>query len=273
MGAFWLIVLGVIAMILFSCIKVMREYERAVVFRLGRIIGAKGPGLIILLPLIDRAVKVPLRTVTMEVEPQDIITRDNVSVKVDAVVYFQVLNPVQAIIKVENYLYATRQLASVTMRSVLGQFELDDLLSGRDKLNAQLQLLLDEQTEPWGVKVSNVDLRNVDLTTEMQRAMAKQAEAERERRAKIIGAEGEFQSAQRLSEAAAIMAREPMTLQLRYLQTLREIASENNSTTIFPVPVDLLNSFKNMMDRSHMTPAAPATPPALPPPPTPPASN
>ena len=249
MGFGFLLFLGFLIIVISSSIKVMREYERAVIFRLGRIIDAKGPGLIFLIPLIDRAVKVPLRTVTMEVEPQDIITKDNVSVKVDAVVYFQVLNPVMAIIKVENYLYATRQLASVTMRSTLGQFELDDLLSARDKINARLQVMLDEQTEPWGVKVSNVDLRNVDLTADMQRAMAKQAEAERERRAKIIGAEGEFQAAQRLSEAAAIMAKEPMTLQLRYLQTLREIASENNSTTIFPVPIDFLNAFTKMMNK------------------------
>ena len=232
-----------IVIFLFLALKVLREYERAVVFRLGRCIGEKGPGLIILVPVIDRMVKVSLRLVTMDVPPQDVITRDNVSVSVNAVVYFRVVDPVKAVVQVEDYLYATSQLAQTTLRSVCGQVELDDLLSERDQINARLQEILDLHTDPWGVKVTTVEVKYIDLPQEMQRAMAKQAEAERERRSKIINAEGEFQAAQRLAEAAAIIAQHPQALQLRYLQTLREVAAENNSTTLFPIPLDLLTPF------------------------------
>ena len=226
-------------MILTSAIKVLREYERAVVFRLGRSIGQKGPGLILLIPIIDKMVKVPLRTITMDVPPQDVITRDNVSVKVNAVIYFRVLEPTKAVLQVENYLYATSQIAQTTLRSTLGESELDELLSKREKINQELQMVIDRHTEPWGIKVSTVEVKNVDLPQEMQRAIARQAEAERERRAKVINAEGELQASQKLQEAATVIAREPMAMQLRYLQTLAEIATENNSTTIFPVPIDL----------------------------------
>ncbi|HTR97358.1 MAG TPA: slipin family protein [Candidatus Acidoferrales bacterium] len=226
--------------ILFNAVRVVREYERLVVFRLGRLHGERGPGLVLLWPIIERAIKVGLRTVTMDVPPQDIITRDNVSVKVNAVIYFRVIDSKQAIVQVENFLYATSQISQTTLRSILGQQELDELLSEREKLNLALQQVIDRQTEPWGVKVTNVEVKNVDLPQDMQRAIARQAEAERERRAKVINAEGEFQAAQRLAEAAAVIAKEPAALQLRYLQTLAEIATENNSTTIFPVPIDLL---------------------------------
>jgi regulator of protease activity HflC (stomatin/prohibitin superfamily) len=226
-----------------SAVKILSEYERAVVFRLGRIIGAKGPGLIILIPYIDRMVRVDLRTVTLDVPPQDIITRDNVSVKVSAVVYFRVIDAIKAIVDVEDFHFATSQLAQTTLRSVCGQGEMDNLLAERDEINERIQTILDKDTEPWGVKVSKVEVKEIDLPEEMRRAMAKQAEAERERRSKIINAEGEFQAAQRLSEAAAIIAQNPAALQLRYLQTLQDIAVENNSTTIFPVPIDLLTSF------------------------------
>ena len=226
-----------------SAIRIMNEYERGVIFRLGRIIGAKGPGLILLIPVIDKIVKVDLRVVAMDVPPQDVITRDNVSVKVSAVLYFRVIDPNRAIVSVENYLYATSQLSQTTLRSVCGQAELDDLLSEREKINAHIQEILDKDTEPWGIKVAKVEIKHIDLPQEMQRAMAKQAEAERERRAKVIGAEGEFQAAQKLSDAAKIIAENPIALQLRYLQTLREVAAENNSTTIFPVPIDLLTPF------------------------------
>ncbi len=226
-----------------NAIKILREYERGVVFRLGRLIGTKGPGLIWLWPFIDRMVKVSLRTVVMDVPPQDIITKDNVSLKVNAVVYFRVLAPEQAIVEVENFLFATSQLSQTTLRSVIGQSELDDLLAEREKINAQLQQIIDMQTEPWGIKVSNVEVKHIDLPQEMQRAMAKQAEAERERRSKVIAAEGEFQASQKLFEAAKILGQEPSALTLRYLQTLREIATENNSTTLFPVPIDLLEPF------------------------------
>jgi len=235
--------------ILLNAIRVVREYERLVVFRLGRLIGPRGPGLVILWPIIDRAVKVGLRTVTMDVPPQDIITRDNVTVKVNAVIYFRVIDASQAVVQVENFLYATSQIAQTTLRSILGQQELDELLAEREKLNQALQQVIDRQTEPWGVKVSTVEVKNVDLPQEMQRAIARQAEAERERRAKVINAEGEYQAAQRLAEAAAIIGREPAALQLRYLQTLAEIATENNSTTIFPVPVDFLKAFMSSADR------------------------
>jgi regulator of protease activity HflC (stomatin/prohibitin superfamily) len=231
--------------VLSNAIRIVREYERLVVFRLGRLIGEKGPGLVLLIPLVDRAIKVGLRTVTMDVPPQDIITRDNVTVKVNAVIYFRVMSAVEAVVQVEDFLFATSQIAQTTLRSILGQQELDELLSEREKLNQALQQVIDRQTEPWGVKVATVEVKNVDLPQEMQRAIARQAEAERERRAKVINAEGEFQAAARLSEAAAVIAREPIALQLRYLQTLAEIATENNSTTIFPVPVDFLAAFMN----------------------------
>jgi regulator of protease activity HflC (stomatin/prohibitin superfamily) len=232
-----------VIIILANAIRILREYERGVVFRLGRLIGIKGPGLILLIPVIDKMVKVSLRTVVMDVPPQDIITQDNVSIKVNAVVYFRVVQPQRAIVEVENFLVATSQLSQTTLRSVLGQSELDDLLSQREKINQKLQQIIDAHTEPWGVKVSNVEVKQIDLPQEMQRAMAKQAEAERERRSKVIAAEGEFQASQRLADAAKILSDQPSALTLRYLQTLREIATENNSTTIFPVPVDLLRPF------------------------------
>ncbi|NTV67256.1 MAG: slipin family protein [Chlorobaculum sp.] len=244
MLSFNLLVLLVLAVAFFvSAVKIMSEYERAVIFRLGRIIGAKGPGLIILIPYVDRMVRVDLRTVTLDVPPQDIITRDNVSVKVSAVVYFRVLDPIKAIIDVADFHFATSQLAQTTLRSVCGQGEMDNLLAERDEINDRIQTILDKDTAPWGVKVSKVEVKEIDLPEEMRRAMAKQAEAERERRSKIINAEGEFQAAQRLSEAAAIISQNPAALQLRYLQTLQDIAVENNSTTIFPVPMDLIKMF------------------------------
>jgi len=226
-----------------SAVKILREYERAVVFRLGRVIGAKGPGIIILVPVIDKMVRIDMRTVTLDVPPQDIITKDNVTVKVSAVVYFRVLDSIKAIVDVEDFHFATSQLAQTTLRSTCGQGELDHLLSERDEINEQIQSILDKDTEPWGVKVSKVEIKEIDLPLEMQRAMAKQAEAERERRSKVINAEGEFQAAKRLNEAAAIIAENPGALQLRYLQTLQDIAAENNSTTIFPIPIDLLRPF------------------------------
>ncbi|MHB8835356.1 MAG: slipin family protein [Candidatus Methylomirabilia bacterium] len=234
-----LFVIVVIVLFLASAIKVLNEYERGVIFRLGRLIATKGPGLIILIPVVDRMVKVSLRTIVLDVPPQDIITRDNVSVKVNAVVYFRVLEPEKAIVEVEDYAYATSQLSQTTLRSILGQAELDDLLSHRDKINSELKEILDKHTDPWGIKVANVEVKHVDLPQEMQRAMARQAEAERERRAKIINAEGEFQAAQRLGDAADIIDAHPAALQLRYLQTLAEIATENNSTTLFPIPIDI----------------------------------
>ncbi len=237
------IVVLFVIFILANAIRILREYERGVVFRLGRLIGAKGPGLILLIPIVDRMVKVSLRTVVLDVPTQDVITKDNVSLKVNAVVYFRVIHAAKAIVEVEHYLDATSQLSQTTLRSVLGQSMLDEILAERDKLNAQLQKIIDHQTEPWGIKVSNVEIKHVDLPIEMQRAMAKQAEAERERRAKIIHAEGEFQASQKLSEAAKVIADEPIALQLRFLQTLTEVASEKNSTTIFPVPIDLLTPF------------------------------
>ncbi len=226
-----------------NAIRILREYERGVVFRLGRLLGAKGPGLIILIPIIDKMVRVDLRTITYDVPPQDVITRDNVSVKVNAVLYFRTIDPVKAVNNVENFFEATNQIAQTTLRSTLGQFELDELLANRDKINDQLQKIIDEQTEPWGVKVSTVEVKNVDLPPDMMRAMAKQAEAERERRAKIIHAEGELQASSKLSEAANIISKNPQSLQLRYLQTLTEIAAEKNSTIIFPLPMDLLTPF------------------------------
>jgi regulator of protease activity HflC (stomatin/prohibitin superfamily) len=226
-----------------TALKILNEYERGVIFRLGRIIAAKGPGLIILIPIIDRMVKVSLRLVALDVDPQDVITRDNVSVKVNAVMYFRVIDPVKAIIEVENYSYAISQLAQTTLRSVCGQAELDDLLSNREKINAELQEILDTHTDPWGIKVANVELKHIDLPQEMQRAMARQAEAERERRAKVINAEGEFQAAAKLAEASAIIEAHPVALQLRYLQTMREMSSESNTTTFFPIPMELLKPF------------------------------
>jgi regulator of protease activity HflC (stomatin/prohibitin superfamily) len=233
--------------ILANAVRILREYERGVVFRLGRLVGSgvRGPGLILLIPIIDKMVKVSLRTVVMDVPPQDVITQDNVSIKVNAVIYFRVILPDKAIVEVENYLVATSQLSQTTLRSVLGQSELDDILSQREKINHRLQQIIDANTEPWGVKVSNVEVKQIDLPQEMQRAMAKQAEAERERRSKVIAAEGEFQASQRLSDAAQILSDQPSALTLRYLQTLREIATENNSTTIFPIPIDLLKPFLN----------------------------
>lgn len=224
-------------------VKVLNEYERGVIFRLGRIIGAKGPGLIILIPIVDRMVRVDMRTVTMDVPPQDVISRDNVTIKVNAVVYFRVVEPNRAVVEVENFLLATSKLAQTTLRSVLGQVELDELLSSRESINHRLQTILDTQTEPWGVKVSNVEVKQIDLPAEMQRAMARQAEAERERRAKVIAAEGELQASQKLSEAALVMEKSPISLQLRYLQTLREMSSENTTNTIIPLPMELLKPF------------------------------
>jgi len=237
-----------VIIILSSAIRILREYERGVVFRLGRLTGnggVRGPGLILLIPIIDKMVKVSLRTVVLDVPPQDVITQDNVSIKVNAVVYFRVIEPQKAVVQVENFLVATSQISQTTLRSVLGQSELDDLLSQREKINHKLQQIIDSNTDPWGVKVSNVEVKQIDLPQEMQRAMAKQAEAERERRSKVIAAEGEFQASQRLADAAKILADQPSALTLRYLQTLREIATENNSTTIFPVPIDLLKPFLN----------------------------
>jgi regulator of protease activity HflC (stomatin/prohibitin superfamily) len=239
-----IIVVGVA--ILLSGLKVLNEYERAVVFRLGRLTPFRGPGVIFVIPIIERAVRIDLRVVTLDIAPQDVITRDNVSIKVSAVLYFRVLDPSRAVTEVANYLFATTQLAQTTLRSVGGQTELDELLAQRDKLNARIQEIVDAQTEPWGVKVTLVELKNIDLPQDMQRAIAAQAEAERERRAKVIAAEGEFQAAQRLAEAAEIMNKSPVTLQLRYLQTLKEIAAEHNSTTLFPIPIDILESFITM---------------------------
>ena len=232
-----------VVMFLVSAIRILKEYERGVIFRLGRVLPAKGPGLIILIPIIDKMERVSLRLVAMDVPPQDVITRDNVSVKVNAVIYFRVMDPVKSVIQVENFLFATSQLAQTSLRSVCGTAELDELLSQRDRINNKIQEYLDEQTDPWGIKVTTVEVKHIDLPQDMQRAMAKQAEAERERRAKVINAEGEFQAAARLSEAAVIIEKHPVALQLRYLQTLREVASENNSTTIFPMPIDLFKPF------------------------------
>ena len=251
---FTLIILVILAVyILASSIRVLNEYERGVVFRLGRMVGVRGPGLIILVPFIEKMVKVSLRTVVMDVPPQDVITQDNVSIKVNAVVYFRVLQPEKAIIEVENFLMATSQISQTTLRSVLGQSELDDLLSQREIINHKLQQIIDSQTEPWGIKVSTVEVKQIDLPQEMQRAMAKQAEAERERRSKVIAAEGEFQASQRLADAAKVLAEQPSAITLRYLQTLREIAVENNSTTIFPVPIDFLKPFLQSAEKKELS--------------------
>lgn len=245
-----LVIVVLVVMFLASAIKVLNEYERAVLFRLGRIRDLKGPGLIIIIPGIDKIVRIDMRTITMDVPPQDVITKDNVSIKVNAVVYFRVLDANAAVVNVENYLFATSQLAQTTLRSVCGQVELDEILSEREKINMQLQEILDHSTDPWGIKVSLVEVKHIDLPEEMKRAMAKQAEAERERRAKVINAEGEFQAAQKLIDAAALMETEPMSLQLRYLQTLNQIAAENNSTVVFPIPIDLFKPFLKLTDKA-----------------------
>ena len=248
---FTTIAIVVITIFFFSAaIRILNEYERGVIFRLGRVIKAKGPGLIILIPVVDKMVKVSMRLVAMDVDPQDVISRDNVSVKVNAVIYFRVIEPIKAVIEVEDYTYAMAQLAQTTLRSVCGQAELDELLSAREKINSQLQEILDTHTDPWGIKVATVELKHIDLPQEMQRSMAKQAEAERERRAKIINAEGEFQAATKLAEAAEIIREHPMALQLRYLQTMREMSAEQSTTTIFPFPIDLFKPFLETMDKT-----------------------
>ncbi len=238
------IVVFIVVIFVLSGLKVLNEYERGVVFRLGRLTPYRGPGVIFVIPVLERMARIDLRTVTLDIPPQDVITKDNVTVKVSAVLYFRVVDPSRAVTEVANYLFATMQLAQTTLRSVGGQTELDELLSQRDKLNARIQEIVDSQTEPWGVKVTLVELKNIDLPQDMQRAIAAQAEAERERRAKVIAAEGEFQASQRLADAAEIMSKSPITLQLRYLQTLKEIATENNSTTVFPMPIDLFEPFR-----------------------------
>ncbi len=241
-----IIIVVLLVLLIIASVKIVKEYERAVIFRLGRLLPkAKGPGIMIIIPLVDKWVRVNLRLVAMDVPPQYIITKDNVSVKVNAVVYFRVITPNQAITEVDDYLYATSQLAQTTLRSILGMVELDDLLSDRERINEELQSVLDTQTDPWGIKVSAVEVKHVDLPQEMQRAMAKQAEAERERRAKVINAEGEYQAAQKMVEAAQQMEKHPVSVQLRYLQTLSEIATENNSTTLFPIPIDMVEYFMN----------------------------
>ena len=233
----------IIFFILSQVIKIMSEYERGVIFRLGRLIASKGPGIIFIIPFVDKLLKVSLRLIAFDVPPQDVITKDNVSIKVNAVLYYRVMDPNKAVVEVEDYAYATSQLAQTTLRSVCGQAELDELLAERDKISLRLQEILDKDTDPWGIKVSKVEIKHIDLPPEMQRAMAKQAEAERERRAKVIHAEGEFQASAKLSEAAEIISKDPAALQLRYLQTLSEIATENNSTILFPIPIDLFKSF------------------------------
>ncbi len=244
------ILLAFLIFIIFSSVKVIREYDRGVIFRLGRLIGYKGPGLIILVPFIDKMVKVSLRTITMDVEPQDVITKDNVSIKVNAVLYFRVIYPDKAVVSVENFLYATNQIAQTTLRSILGQSDLDEILSERDKINVRLQQIIDDHTEPWGIKVASVEVKQIDLPLEMQRAMAKQAQAERERRAKVINADGEFQASLKLSEAAEQIMKFPVAIQLRFLQTLADIATEKNSTIIFPVPIDIIKPF---LDNTNLT--------------------
>jgi regulator of protease activity HflC (stomatin/prohibitin superfamily) len=249
LSAYISIIVVFVLLLFASAVRILKEYERAVIFRLGRLIGAKGPGIVLLIPVVDRMVRVSLRTIVLDVPPQDVITKDNVSIKVNAVLYFRVVQSEKAIVEVERYLDATSQLSQTTLRSVLGQSELDELLADREKINKKLQVIIDNQTEPWGIKVSNVEVKHVDLPIEMQRAMAKQAEAERERRAKVIHAEGEFQASQKLSDAAQIISKHPVALQLRFLQTLTEVASEKNSTTIFPVPIDLLTPFLKGKDK------------------------
>jgi regulator of protease activity HflC (stomatin/prohibitin superfamily) len=244
-----IVIVVLVIFFLSAAIRILNEYERGVIFRLGRVIKAKGPGLIILIPVIDKMIKVSLRLIAMDVDPQDVITRDNVSVKVNAVIYFRVIDSIKAIIEVENYTYAMSQLAQTTLRSVCGQAELDELLSEREKINSELQEILDTHTDPWGIKVATVELKHIDLPQEMQRAMARQAEAERERRAKVINAEGEFQAAAKLAEASVIIEEHPTALQLRYLQTMNEMSTESNSTVIFPIPMELFKPFLNLMKR------------------------
>lgn len=243
-------VLIVLLGLVLSGIKVLKEYERGVIFRLGRLVDSRGPGIIFVIPLVEKMQRIELRTVTMDVPPQDVISRDNVSVKVSAVLYFRVIDPNRAVVEVADYLFATSQLAQTTLRSVCGQAELDELLAEREQINSRLQEILDQQTDAWGIKVATVELKHIDLPQEMQRAMARQAEAERERRAKVINAEGEFQAAQKLADASAVIGQHPMALQLRFLQTLTEVASENNSTTIFPLPIDLLTPFLRGTDKT-----------------------
>jgi regulator of protease activity HflC (stomatin/prohibitin superfamily) len=244
-----IVIVVLVIFFLSAAIRILNEYERGVIFRLGRVIKAKGPGLIILIPVIDKMIKVSLRLIAMDVDPQDVITRDNVSVKVNAVIYFRVIDSIKAIIEVENYTYAMSQLAQTTLRSVCGQAELDELLSEREKINSELQEILDTHTDPWGIKVATVELKHIDLPQEMQRAMARQAEAERERRAKVINAEGEFQAAAKLAEASVIIEEHPTALQLRYLQTMNEMSTESNSTVIFPIPMELFKPFLDSMKR------------------------
>ncbi len=258
-----LILVGFALLLLFAAIRIVNEWERGVILRLGRIVGAKGPGLFLLIPVIDRMIKVNLQVVTLNVPPQDVITRDNVTVRVDAVVYFQVFDPVKATVEIQNYVLGTSQIAQTTLRSILGQADLDHLLSERDRLNDEIQRIIDDLTEPWGVKVTNVEIKNVDLPQEMQRAMARQAEAERERRAKIINAEGEYQASDRLREAAAVLAREPIAFQLRFLQTITEVATERNSTLVLPIPIELLSHFQTGPDgKARAAGPAPAAPPS-----------
>jgi regulator of protease activity HflC (stomatin/prohibitin superfamily) len=245
-----ILIVALVVIFLWSAIRVLNEYERGVIFRLGRVIKSKGPGLIILIPVIDKMVKVSLRLVVSDVDPQDVITRDNVSVKVNAVIYFRVIDPNKAVLQVEDYRYAMSQLAQTTLRSVCGQAELDDLLAAREKINSQLQEILDMHTDPWGIKVATVELKHIDLPQEMQRAMARQAEAERERRAKIINADGEYQAADKLAEAADIMQQHPIALQLRYLQTMREMSTERNTTTFFPFPIDVVKPLIEVMQKT-----------------------
>ncbi|MBW2607498.1 MAG: slipin family protein [Deltaproteobacteria bacterium] len=247
-------IIAIVVLVIFflsAAIRILNEYERGVIFRLGRVIASKGPGLIILIPIVDKMVKVSLRLVAMDVDPQDVITRDNVSVKVNAVIYFRVIDPIKAIVEVEHYSYAMSQLAQTTLRSVCGQAELDELLSAREKINTELQEILDTHTDPWGIKVTTVELKHIDLPQEMQRSMAKQAEAERERRAKVINAQGEFQAATKLAEAAEIIQDHPVALQLRYLQTMREMSAEQNTTTIFPFPMDLFRPLLESMGKKN----------------------
>ncbi|MEN8690577.1 MAG: SPFH domain-containing protein [Desulfobacterales bacterium] len=246
-----IVIVILVVFFLSAALRILNEYERGVIFRLGRVIGPKGPGLIILIPIIDKMTRVSLRLIVLDVDPQDVITRDNVSVKVNAVIYFRVIDPIKAIVQVENYSYAMSQLAQTTIRSVCGQAELDDLLSEREKLNAQLQEILDTHTDPWGIKVATVELKHIDLPQEMQRAMARQAEAERERRAKVINAEGEFQAAARLADASKIIEKHPTALQLRYLQTVNEMSTETNTTTIFPLPLELLTPFIELYKKAR----------------------
>ncbi len=249
MGLGLMTVAFIVVIIIANAVRILREYERGVIFRLGRLVGVRGPGWVWLIPFFEKLVRVSLRVVTMDVPPQDVITKDNVSIKVNAVVYFRVMDPGKAIVEVEDYLYATSQISQTTLRSILGESELDDILTGREKINQRLQRIIDEQTDPWGIKVSVVEVKHIDLPAEMQRAMARQAEAERDRRAKVINAMGEFQAAEKLSDAAKIIENHPMALQYRYLQTLSEVASENNSTTLFPIPIDLFRPFLKLMER------------------------